>query len=125
MAGSRKHLSSNDYKSDKDKFIEEFLIAQEHSCKAALSYLNDNINNNNYASISIVIEYYQKKLENNIDEFKENSVIEDVKTCLGDIFQIENTFVQDYLENGLISPTLANELIEQISYDELIYYKSI
>ena len=118
-------VSSNDYKSDKDKFIEEFLIAQEHSCKAALSYLNDNINNNNYASISIVIEYYQKKLENNIDEFKENSVIEDVKTCLGDIFQIENTFVQDYLENGLISPTLANELIEQISYDELIYYKSI
>ena len=87
--------------------------------------MNDNINNNNYASISIVIEYYLKKLESNIDEFKENSVIEDVKTCLGDIFQIENTFVQDYLENGLISPTLANELIEQISYDELIYYKSI
>lgn len=121
---SSKYDKSNNLKY-KDKFVDEFLIAQEHSCKAALSYLNNNINNNNYASVSVVIEYYQKKLENNANEFEENNVIQDVKTCLAEIFQIENTFVQDYLENGLISPTLANELIEQISYDELIYYKSI
>lgn len=107
------------------KFIEEFKTAKGHSCKAALSYLNDNISRENYEAQSFVIEYYKKRVANGMSELDLDDSKQSVKKYFSKAFRIEHTFVQDCLEKGLISDSLGDELKESISYDEMIYYKAL
>lgn len=113
-------VNNNDYKAN---FIMEFNNVSKASCKSAISYLNNLKDNTNYKNIDFVINYYNRRLGKKINEF--NNIIEtqSLKDVLLNVFQIENIFINDYLEKGLISDSLANELREQISYDQLVYLK--
>ena len=113
-------VNNNDYKTN---FIIEFNHINKASCRSAISYLNSIKDNTNYKNIEFVINYYNRRLGKEINEF--NNIIEtqSLKDVLLNVFQIENIFINDYLEKGLISDSLANELREQISYDQLVYLK--
>ena len=113
-------VNNNDYKAN---FIIEFNDINKASCRSAISYLNSIKDNTNYKNIEFVINYYNRKLGKEINEFNNIVETQSLKDVLLNVFQIENIFINDYLEKGLISDSLANELREQISYDQLVYLK--
>ena len=113
-------VNNNDYKTN---FIIEFNHINKASCRSAISYLNSIKDNTNYKNIEFVINYYNRKLGKEINEFNNIVETQSLKDVLLNVFQIENIFINDYLEKGLISDSLANELREQISYDQLVYLK--
>lgn len=107
------------------KIIEEFRQAKAYTCKAVLEYLNEQVTNENYETINFVKEYYKKKNRNDINGLTTDHNKQVVKRYLSKAFQIQHIFLQDHIENGLISSSLGDELMESLSYDEMIYYRSL
>ena len=75
--------------------------------------------------MSFVREYYRKKRGNGINQFDTDKNKQIIKKYISKAFGIQHIFIQDQIEKGLISSALGDELIESISYDEMIYYKSL
>ena len=83
------------------------------------------MSNENYATISFVRAYYKKRIGNEINQFDTDKNKQIIKKYVSKAFGIQHIFIQDQIEKGLISTALGDELIESLSYDEMIYYKSL
>ena len=119
----RKSSKNSNYEEYRKNFIEDLNTVHEYSCDVALSYLHKIIDGSNYKNVSFVIKHYNEKLKGKVNDIDALERSKDVKNYLSKVFSIENTFIEDYLEKGLISESLADELKEQVSYDQLIYMK--
>lgn len=119
----RRSSKNSNYEEYRKNFIEDLNTVHEYSCDVALSYLHKIIDGSNYKNVSFVIKHYNEKLKGKVNDIDALERSKDVKNYLSKVFSIENTFIEDYLEKGLISESLADELKEQVSYDQLIYMK--
>lgn len=109
---------------DKYQIVRDLKIAKHYGCSAVLEYLKEEMNNENYDVVSFVRKYYKKKNGNEINEFDTDSK-KAIKKYVSKAFRMQHIFIQDQIEKGLISSDLGDELIESLSYDEMIYYKSL
>ncbi len=116
--------NSNKQLEDKYQILKDLKIAKHYDCNAVLDYFKEEMNNENYEVVAFVKKYYKKKNGNEINEFNTDSK-KAIKKYISKAFRIQHIFIQDQIERGLISPALGDELIESLSYDEMIYYKSL
>lgn len=115
---------SNKKLEEKYQIVKDLKIAKHYGCNAVLDYLKEEMNNENYEVFAFVKKYYKKKNGNEINEFDTDSK-KAIKKYVSKAFRMQHIFIQDQIEKGLISSALGDELIESLSYDEMIYYKSL
>lgn len=109
---------------DKYQIVSDLKIAKHYACNAVLEYLKEEVNNENYDVVSFVRKYYKQRNGNEINEFDTDNK-KAIKKYVSKAFRMQHIFIQDQIEKGLISSALGDELIESLSYDEMIYYKSL
>jgi len=103
-----------------DMYREQLDLLKTYSYEAALSYLDGIKNTENYSTVAFAIEYYQKRLAKIVHGIDTTYKAQTVQLYLSKVFQIQEMYIHDCLDQGKISSEVAEELLEQIYYDVLI-----
>lgn len=92
--------------------------------ESSAAYLKTQVTSTNEAEIKMVNNIYLRRLGN----FESFALTDDQQSALNDAyvqaFQLEHQFIQDRLNSGKITPSLAKELAEIISSSELVQFEA-
>ncbi|MDD5936638.1 MAG: hypothetical protein PUC65_13930 [Clostridiales bacterium] len=115
-----KHMDEK-YQEKRGRIMAEYYEIQEFVSHKVIAFLLQICTIENKKEVHMLIRYYMDKLKKKEMFFEQNPSQAMVKQQLARAFEIETVFIEDALESGMISARMAQELREQISYDELIY----
>ncbi|WP_125980919.1 cation:proton antiporter [Loigolactobacillus iwatensis] len=120
MAQLRRNLTDQQRKKIKDT-RQIFTRIEERGYNAVIEYLNNETTAENFAAIGIVRRSYRERHRrfSNSDETNDTQ-----KDLFITAFQYEYDYVDNHLNDQLISIDTAKQLREQISYDEIVYMQN-
>lgn len=111
----------NTFKKYYNNTKDDFILMEESSYQAAITYLTSITTVENSMTVTMVRQFlsvrHKRVFSNETELVLQNNIFINA-------FQLEYNFVQLQLDQKLITTTTANLLREQISYDEMVYMQN-